>query len=120
MYSVELERFLRAIKQCELDYDYHYRTVGEKDKETQDLLHEIELGATYERRVKAVPKLTKVRKERRISKDIVENTEPIVKFMDANKKLFNMMQNLLGDVRRIEKKHSGRTYIPKIRKDLTI
>lgn len=120
MYSVEIEKFLKSLKQCQLDYEYHYERVHIKDKETQDLLHEIELGKFYSDRIKATPKLTKVRKERRISKDIVGNTELIVNFVNENKKLFDRMKNLLGSVRKTERSHHGRVYRAKIRKDLTI
>ena len=111
---------MRALKQCQLDYDWHFDNVNKKDKETQDLLHQIELGATYDERIKATPKLTQVRRERRISKDIVENTESIIKFVEENKKVINKLSQLLGDIRKVERSHHGRVYKAKIRNDLTI
>lgn len=119
MYSGEIERFIKAIKQCQLDYNYHFQNVNTKDKETQDLLHELEL-CEYKNKGKAATKLSKVRKERRVSKDIVENTEPIVKYINDHKKLINELSQLLGQVRKAEKSHYGRVYIARIRDDLTI
>ena len=108
------------MKQAQLDYEWHYEIVGKKEKETGDLLHELELAKKYEDRVKAVPKLTKVRKERRVSKDIVENTEPIVDYFEVNKKFLNGLAQLLGEIRKVEKKHNGRIYKPRVRDDLSI
>jgi hypothetical protein len=119
MYFNEINRFLKAIKQSQLDYKYHYENVNIKNKETQDLLHQIELGK-YKDRDKIATKLAKVRRERRVFKDIVENTEAINKYIEENKKAINGLTQLLGQVRNAEKSHEGRTYIPKIRKDLTI
>jgi len=119
MYSEEISRFLIIMKQSQLDYNYNYENVNKKDKETQDLLHQLELGK-YKDRDKSATKLAKVRKERRIFKDIVENTEPINKYIEENKKIINGLTQLLGQVRKAEKSHEGRIYIPKIREDLTI
>ncbi len=119
MYSKEIERFMKILKQSKADFSYHYEIVGKKDKETQDLLHELELGK-YENRSKTATKLAKVRKERRVAKDIVEITEPIVNFLNENKKLYDQLGQLLGLVRKVEKSHQGRVYKPRIRNDLTI
>ena len=119
MCSTEIDRFARFVKQVQLDYQYHFENVNKKDKETQDLLHEIELGE-YKSRDKTATKLAKVRRERRVSKDIVEVIEPIIKYINENKKAFNNLSQLLGDVRKVEKSHQGRTYKAKVRTDLTI
>lgn len=119
MYSYELERFIKVLKQSQLDYQYHFENVGKKDKETQDLLHQIELGKSSDRD-KAATKLARVRKERRVSKDIVENIEPIIKYLDENKRLLSTYSQLLGQIRKAEKSHQGRVYKAKIRDDLTI
>lgn len=120
MYSIEIENFMKAVRQCQMDYEYYFENVGKKDKEKCDLEHEIELANKYKDRVKVVPKLHKILKERRISKDIVENTEPIVNFIKENHKVFKQMEQLLGQVRKVEKSHRGRTYRARIREDLTI
>jgi uncharacterized NAD(P)/FAD-binding protein YdhS len=119
LYSKVLEDFLRAVKQCQLDYKYNYEQVNKKDKETQDLLHQLELGKSKERN-KTATKITKVRKERRIAKDIAENTEPIAKYFEENKKAFDTLTQVLGQTRKAEKNHQGRIYKAKIRTDLTI
>lgn len=120
MYSIEIENFMKAIRQCQMDYEYYYENVGKKDREKGDLEHEILHAKYYKDRIKATPKLRKVLEERRISKDIVENTEPIVNFIKENHKVFKQMEQLLGQVRKVEKSHRGRTYRARIRDDLTI
>lgn len=119
MYSTILEDFLKATNQCQLDYKYNYKLVNKKDKETQDLLHQLELGSSKERS-KTATKISKVRKERRIAKDIAENTEPLAKYYEENKKVFDMLKQILGQIRKAEKSHQGRVYKAKIRTDLTI
>lgn len=119
MYSEEIEQFLKMIKQCQIDYRYHYEIVGKKDKETQDLLHQLELGKYIERQ-KAATKLAKVRKERRAAKNIVESIEPIMKFIAENKKVVNTLDQLLGQVRKVENIQQRRVYKAKVRNDLTI
>lgn len=91
-----------------------------KDKETQDLLHKIELDGNQGHRNRAATALRIVRIERRESKDFVERNKPIVDFIADNKPTFDKMTQLLGLVRKAEQKQVGRRYIPRVRKDLTI
>jgi hypothetical protein len=119
MYSIEIERFIKFIKQCQSDYKFHYENVGKRDKDKGDLEHQLELGSAKERG-KTTTKIVKVLKERRTSKDMVELTEPIAKFADENKKTIDQLTQVLGQIRKVEKYHGDRSYKPRIRTDLTI
>jgi len=119
-YSDTLAQFLSFLRQCQKDFDYHYDRVNKKDKETQDLLHQIELGKTYQDRAKALPVLHKVRKERRESKDTVKVTTYIADFVSENSKTIRELEKLLGEIRKVEKCLKNREYKARIRKDLTI
>lgn len=63
--------------------------------------------------------LKKVRKDRRVYKDIVEELEPIHEFLNNNKNLLNNLGGLVGSVRKAEKYHSNRKYYPRIIKEST-
>lgn len=119
MYSKHIKEFADAIRQAQADYTYYHERVGIKDKETQDLLHQIELEKPSERN-KTATKLANVRKERREAKDMVENTADIVEFLSQNKSFLNQLGQLLGKVKKAEKSHEGRSYRARIRDDLTI
>lgn len=120
LYSKSIEIFLNNIKECQLLYCLNYTRVNEKDKETQDLLHQIEMDSNSKNRNKAATALRKVRLQRRESKDIVERTKLIVDFATENKIIFDKMAYLLGAVRKAESSQINRHYNAKIRKDLTI
>ena len=120
MYAAELERLCNFLKQCQADYDYYYEQVGIKDKEKCDLEHELLHAEGYKNRLKVNPKLYKVLQERREAKDIVEKTYPIANYIRENRKVFDGLSQVLGQVRKIESSHVGRAYKPRVRKDLTI
>ena len=51
-----------------------------------------------------------IRKERRVAKDVVKITYPIVQWVNKNQKTINELEKLLGDVRKEEKGTVGRKY----------
>lgn len=57
--------------------------------------------------------------ERRKYKDIFEETDDIVQFFkeSQHKKTLDQMRQLLGRVRKVEKYHGNRIYIPRVRGD---
>ena len=120
-YSGEIEHIINFLKQATSDYSFCYTAVGEKDKEIVDLEHELELGAAdAQARNRVGRELQRVLKDRRQHKDIVECTEPLAAFMTEHPKLLNELAVLLGKVRKVEKYHSTRQYVPRRRTDLTI
>lgn len=109
--SLHIESFLNYLTKVDSDYANAFVNVNQRDKETQDILHEIELeDVLFEERAKLATKLRNVRKERRRNKDIVEETEALVNWMKENKSAINKLREVLGTTRKQEKYHSNRTY----------
>lgn len=112
-----ITQFLNYIDNCQKQYDYAYEKVGIEDKRTGDLLHQLELETTtYNERSKIATQLRISRRDRRYYKDIVEECQPILSFMNeqTHRKAINQLKQVLGEVRKVEKYHEGRTYIPRI------
>lgn len=115
-----ITQFLNYIDNCQKQYNYAFEMVGIEDKRTSDLLHELELETTtYSERSKIATQLRISRRDRRYYKDIVEECQPILNFMNdpVKKKIINQLSQVLGEVRKIEKYHEGRTYVPRIEKE---
>lgn len=90
--------------------------VSYKDKETQDVLHELELeDVLFDERAKLATKLRKIRKDRRKAKDIVEEKEPLLNWYSENKQAVNKLREALGATRKQEKYHNNRSYTKKIK-----
>mgnify|MGYP000504807012 CR=1 FL=1 len=64
--------------------------------------------------VRSAPGFTKAG---RCYKDLVEETEDLVKFFEEpqNKKTLDKMVQLLGKLRKVEKYHRERTYYPRVK-----
>lgn len=118
--SEYIEEFLNFLSDVKSKYNFAFDEVNQQDKLTQDYLHSIELdNLKYEERNKIATKLVINRKDRRYYKDIVEEYEPIVEFLDDpnNKKIVNQLTQVLGKVRKQEGYHEKRTYIPRVLKE---
>lgn len=118
--SEYIEEFLNFLSDVKSKYNFAFDEVNQQDKLTQDYLHSIELdNLKYEERNKIATKLVINRKDRRYYKDIVEEYEPIVEFLDDpnNKKIVNQLTQVLGKVRKQEDYHEKRTYIPRVLKE---
>lgn len=112
--------FLNFLAEARTEHKFAQDKMSEQDKLTQDLLHSLELdGLDYRGRSKVATKLSTNRKERRYYKNKVEELEPLIVWLNdpANAKAINMLQQVLGAVRKQERYHSNRTYIPKAVKD---
>lgn len=118
--STYIEEFLNFLSDAKSKYNFAFDEVGQQDKLTQDYLHSIELdNLKYEERNKIATKLVINGKDRRYYKDIVEEYEPIVEFLDDpnNKKIVNQLTQVLGKVRKQEERHKNRVYIPRVLKE---
>ena len=116
-FSEAIGSFCRLMDDAKRDYAWNYNEVGRMDKLTQDYLHKLELGnLDYRERAKVATALAKCRRERREFKDTVEILEPLVEFLDSDKgkNLLNLMREVLGKTRKVEKSMETRTYIPRI------
>ena len=114
--SEVIKRFLDFISSSETTYKCEQETIDTENKRTQDLLHAIEFEPHAEARSKTATKLKLSRKTRRISKDIVEELEPIIDFLNVpqNRKVINQLSQVLGQVRKAEKYHTNRRYFPRV------
>ncbi len=120
-YSKEIENIIAFFKTAVGDHDYSYGVVGAKEKEIQDLEHELELAARDTKaRARVGRELQQVLKDRRAHKNVVESTDPVCAFLAEHPKMLNEMAVLLGKVRKVEKYHETRQYVPRVRTDLTI
>lgn len=120
-YAQELERIISWLKAASSDHSYYVAAVGEKDKEKTDIEHAFELNHLDSKsRSRLGKELQQALRTRRQYKNIVECTEPIAVFLQLHPKLLSELAQLLGTVRKVEKYHDTRQYIPRIRKDLEI
>ena len=110
-YSKGIEDFLNFLRDSENEYNYHHENVNKCDKEQQNILHEFEIPVpNYKQRGKLGTQLTKLRLERRDSKDTVELTKDIVSFYSENKPVIKKLERILGDIRKYENFMETRTY----------
>ena len=113
-----LEDFLNAVDQCAKDYQYSSGIVSEEDKRLLDLVHEMEFAADSKERNRVATKMHNSRVLRRQNKDIVKQSELLVKFFEEpeNRKVLNKLRQLLGRQRKEEEYlASDRTYKPRVK-----
>lgn len=113
--SETLAEFLNMIAESKEAHTVAYAQVGIQDKLTQDLLHELELGK-YETRRKTSTALANCRKERRYYKDVVEETELLCDWAKEFQPALRKLQEVLGKMRKVEKYHENRAYVPRVKK----
>ena len=115
-----ISNFLNFIKGVDMDYVDALDGLNVQDKLTQDYLHSLELdNLKCAERSKIATKLAQNRKERRYYKDKIEIYQPIIDFLDddKNKKVSRKLEQVLGQVRKQEKIHKNRFYIPRVLKE---
>lgn len=119
MVSSQIKEFLDFIDECRKMYDIALQNMKQEDAKLQDFLHAIEFETSSKRRGPIDTKLHKSRNERRRNKDIVEETEEIVKFFQEtqHRKTLEQLRQLLGKVRKVEKYHQERRYYPRVRRN---
>lgn len=115
--SENIKGFLDFVDTC---YELHSVAVdgiSTEEKRQQDLLHQIEFESSSKKRGPIDTKLHRCRNERRRYKDIFEETDDIVQFFQnpQHKRTLDQMRNLLGKVRKVEKYHENRHYIPRVK-----
>lgn len=113
-YSKPIEEFLAYIRQAKEQNQFAKNTEREKENETQDILHRLELSNDkYHITAKLAKKLREVRQERRHAKDTVSLTEPILAWSENNKPAIRSLEKLLGELRKSEKLIENRFYTAK-------
>ena len=113
----KLREFVRFIHECQALNEMAKEGISTEEKRQQDLLHEIEFEPRAKEPSKLCTKLHLSRKERRRYKDIFEETDDIVQFFNTgnHKKILEQMSQLIGKVRKVEKYHANRTYMPRLK-----
>lgn len=110
-FSIEIEKFLRFCRQC---VDTNRRAAiaeMDADNQIQDILHNIELNENYpDDYVLQGLALKNIRKDRRVAKDVIRITYPVVQWVNQNQKTINELEKLLGAVRKAENNTVGRMY----------
>lgn len=115
--SEKIKSFLDFVDECKELNSIAKDAISREEKQQQDLLHEIEFETNGRKRSPIDTRLHRCRVERRKNKDIFEVTEEVVKFFrePQHKKTLDQMRQLLGNVRKVEKYHDSRIYIPRIK-----
>lgn len=86
----------------------------EAGKETQDILHKIELcNNSYEDMAEMAIGIKAVRQKRRCVKDIIIAANPILKWVEENSKAIKSLEKCLGETRKAEQGLENRQYVAK-------
>ena len=114
MNSKGIEDFLRFLREAEEKFNMAQEEEIELNNQTQDILHFLELEKhPYHEYAKLAKKLKTVREERRKVKDYIQETGPIMTWLENNRQTIKNLEQLLGTVRKAEKSTVNRIYIPK-------
>lgn len=115
--SDKIKAFLDFVDECYSLNDTAKNAISTEEKRQQDLLHEIEFESNVKARSRICTRLHHSRKERRKYKDLFEETDEIVKFFNEpqHRRTLDQMRQLLGKVRKVEKYHENRYYVPRIK-----
>ena len=120
--SEKVSMFLNFLREVLAKYDSETSIVNSCDKQTQDILHQIELGP-YKDRQKFVTELAHVRQKRRAAKDYVDIHRDLVQLIQTEPfyKIQKQLIQILGAMRKTETITTNqRSYRPRVRNDLTI
>lgn len=116
-YSAVVSEFLNLLEEINKFLPVYTDFLDKEDKLCQDLLHTLELEkTTYNERAKIATKLVTNRKDRRYFKDNVQIMQDLNEWTVNHKPAIEKLKQVLGSIRKIEKYHKNREYIPKILK----
>lgn len=109
-----IENFLKFLRDAQTEYNITEQVEVEAGKETQDILHRLELeNDSYHDIAKLSRELRAVRKKRRAAKDAHAEAEPVVHWMKENDGAIRGLERALGDIRKVERYSENRCYISK-------
>ena len=112
--SSYVENFLDYLREVESQYNIAIMEQKEAELLTQDLLHKLELeDISHHEYAYLAKELKEIRKQRRIAKDTILCTSPIIQYARDNHKVIKQLEQLLGEVRKAEKSLENRHYTPK-------
>lgn len=114
MVSEGLAQFLDWVRETEELYRIGSANEEEANQETQDILHSLELEEhSYHENARLGKKLGEIRQKRRAGKDLMDQTSPVCEWADGHRQVLKEMEQLLGAVRKAERKSEGRIYTPR-------
>lgn len=108
------KKFCELVNQASDYYKELYDTVGRCDRETSDIVHDIEFSTfnVKEGNIKART-LKKVRRERRAAKDEMEYVLGFKKLAEIYKNMPKELVNLCATLEKIKVNQDNRTYTPR-------
>lgn len=115
--SEQISTFLKFLERIEKDYAWAQQEESKAESQTQDHLHQLELlEFSYHDQAKIAKQLKECRIRRRSMKDTILVYTPIVEFIESEKgkMLIGQLQQVLGKVRKEERRLEERTYTPKV------
>lgn len=115
--SDQISTFLKFLEGIEKDYNWALEEESKADGESQDRLHQLELlSLSYHDQAKIARQLKECRIRRRSMKDTILVYTPIVEFLESEKgkMLISQLQQVLGKVRKEERRLEERTYTPRV------
>lgn len=112
--SMYISEFLSFLRKVQTEYNIAAEREKDADEETQDILHRLELEEdSLQDMEKMTEALKEVRRRRREAKDSKMMSEPVMDWLLKNKEMVNSLEQVLGEVRKIEKRIRNRTYTEK-------
>lgn len=117
--SASLEEVCAFFRDAKQSYTYYSGQMLEQEKLECDLLHELELKDTNcAERSKTATKLKKCLQERRVNKDQTELLRALIEFLEKPeyRHFIDDLSRVLGEVRKVEKRHVNRFYTPRVMK----
>lgn len=116
MNSDQIEAFLTFLRGCEQRYHMSEAEELEANAITNDIHHDLELVEHSESELLELAfELTSARKKRRVAKDCMAETAPVLAWVEENRKTIKSLEQLLGEVRRAERSVENRIYTPRRR-----
>ena len=115
-----ISSFLKLIDSVSKEYQIAFDMVGEKDKETTDFMHEVELKKLKQNeKAKMMTKLVEIRKERRYWKNKVDKYQSLNELLNDKEfnKTIEQLKQVLGKVRKAENYLEDREYKPRVKKE---
>lgn len=112
--SEYISNFLKFLKDIQTEYNIATDTEEAANKETQDILHRLELeNDSYHSMAQMSKAIKSVRLKRRKAKDTKTEAEPVIRWVKENQKTIHILELVLGDVRKAEKANENRHYTNK-------
>lgn len=101
-YSKPISDFLDFIKDAEKKYNSAQDELDFLAKERTDIDHEIEFAANKREAQRSAWKFHQNQVDRRYNKDLMLMLEPLVRLIESDRKTFERLRNVLGEVRKKE------------------